>query len=270
MRLLILLLAVLVSPALANPTEPAEPTAGDEDDQDPAEPTPAAPELPHIPTPTEKLEEAVLNYQTSRHGLAMQQLALLSIDPEIESSVRQDARVYLGELLYIQGDTEGAKQLFEQVLTEDPSYEIDRFRHPPDVCGHFEYVRTYIVPEVEPTNPIMVLRSMPAAGYAPFAAYQFKYRTPRRWPLLVGQLSTGVASLVLYSVIWADPSYLETDPDTLQRLQALRVASFATTAGFYGLWGLGSLDARQHWRVNMAVQPAGDEVTFIGGATFRR
>ncbi len=269
MRLLIILLAVLVSPASATPPEsPASATTG----EDGQEPTPEAepPQPPHVQTPAEKLEEAVLNYQTNRHGLAMQQLAMLSIDPGIDAGVRQDARVYLGELLYIQGDTEGAKQLFEQVLLEDPDYEIDRFRHPPDVCGHFEYVRTYIVPATIPVPPTMVLRPLPPAGYAPFAAYQFKHTTPSRWPLFIGQLSFGVSSAALFGVLLANRSYLETDEEARQQVKVLRVTQFTTTAGFYGMWLLGGLEARRHWRVNLAVQPAADGVSFIGGATLTR
>jgi hypothetical protein len=260
MRLLMILLAMLVSPAIASPPESPAPTdgeAGPETAEDPL----------HIPTPAERLEEAVLNYQTSRHGLAMQ---LLAIDQTIVASVRQDARVYLGELLYIQGDTEGAKKLFEQVLTEDPDYQIDRFRHPPDVCGHFEYVRTYMVPTTTPVAPTMVLRPMPPAGYAPFAAYQFKYTTARRWPMLIGQLGFGAASVTIFGILLADHSYLENDDETLQSLQRLRLAQVSTTAGFYGMWLWGSLDARRHWRLNMAVQPADDGVSFLGGATWTR
>lgn len=269
MRLLIFLLAVLGSPASATPPEsPASATTG-EDGQQPA-PEAEPPELPRIQTPAEKLEEAVLNYQTNRHGLAMQQLAILSIDPDIDASVRQDARVYLGELLYIQGDTEGAKQLFEQVLIEDSGYEIDRFRHPPDVCGHFEYVRTYIVPTSTPTPPAMVIRPLPPAGYAPFAVYQFKHTTSSRWPLFLGQIGFGVSSAALFGVLLSNRSYLETDTAAQQRVTALRATQFTATAGFYGIWLLSGLEARRHWRVNLAVQPATEGVSFIGGATLTR
>ncbi|MDG1482086.1 MAG: hypothetical protein P8R54_21015 [Myxococcota bacterium] len=268
MRLLIFLLAILGSPASAIPPEsPASATTGEEGQQPAPEPLP---EPPRLQTPAERLEEAVLNYQTNRHGLAMQQLAILSIDPDIDASVRQDARVYLGELLYIQGDTEGAKQLFEQVLIEDSGYEIDRFRHPPDVCGHFEYVRTYIVPTSTPTPPAMVIRPLPPAGYAPFAAYQFKHTTSGRWPLFLGQIGFGVSSAALFGVLLSNRSYLETDTDAQQRVAVLRATQFTTTAGFYGMWLLSGLDARRHWRVNLAVQPATEGVSFIGGATLTR
>ena len=270
MRLPIFLLSLLVSTASANPPEPTDSEAVDESGGDTgAQPDDEGdvPPIPHVPTPAERLEEAVLNYQTNRHGLAMQQLAMLSIDQDIEQSVRQDARVYLGEILYIQGDTEGAKPLFEQVLTEDPTYQIDRFRHPPDVCGHFEYVRTYIVPQV---SPVMIVRPMPPAGYAPFAAYQFKYTTSRRWPMMVGQVGFSAASLTLFGMLLADRTYSEDDEDKLQRLQTLRVAQISVTAGFYGMWLWSGLDARRHWRVNMAVQPADGGVSFMGGATWTR
>lgn len=288
MRLPIVLLALLVSTASASPleptssgepepdgapieVEPAEPSsekpAGAPIEVEPAQSS-ALPEPLLVPTPQDKLAEAVLNYQTNKHGLAMQQLAVLSIDPNIDSGVRQDARVYLGEILYIQGDTEAAKQLFEQVLIEDPSYQIDRFRHPPDVCGHFEYVRTYIVPT---TTPIpMVIRPMPAAGYAPFASYQFKYSTPKRWPIFIGQVSLGTASIGLFGLLLADRQWDTGDSEKQRRLQTLRVVQYSATAGFYGMWLWSGLDARRHWRINMAVQPAAEELTFIGGATFTR
>ena len=242
---------------------------------------PLDPERPHVPTASERLEAAVQNYQTNRHGMAMQQLAILAIDPDIPSKVRQDARVYLGEILYIQGDVEGAKQLFEQVLTEEPGYQIDRFRHPPDVCGHFEYVRTYMVPINPPPPPTtMVVLPMPASGYSPFAAYQFKYSTPQRWPMFVGQAGFGVASVALFGVLWSDhaiaPSgqrqlqYEPGDTDQQRQLQVLKGTQWAVTTGFLGMWAWGSLDARRHWRLNMAVQPAEDGVSFMGGATFKK
>ena len=268
MRLPIVLLTLLVSTASAISPEQAraeEPAVSPEGE--PAEDD-AQPPAPLAPTAKDKLDEAVLNYQTNKHGLAMQQLAILSIDPNIDSSVRQDARVYLGEILYVQGDTEGAKQLFEQVLTDEPNYQIDRFRHPPDVCGHFEYVRTYIVPIVTP--PPLVIRPMPAAGYAPFAAYQFKYTTPKRWPIFIGQLGFGIASVGLHGVLLADRQWLEGDTDKQRQLQRRRAIQYATTVGFYGMWLWSGLDARRHWRLNMAVQPAVDGLSFVGGATLTR
>ena len=74
MRLPIVLLALLVSTASASPPEPAsseEPEhAGTAIEVEPAEPDTAA-DLPPPQTPKDKLDEAVLNYQTNKHGLAM-------------------------------------------------------------------------------------------------------------------------------------------------------------------------------------------------------
>ena len=271
MRLLIPVLALLLSEAAAGPGTPdeeADSSSAPPIEQD--ESGTSAPPAPAISTPRERLEEAVLNYQTNRHGLAMQQLAMLAINQDIESSVRQDARVYLGELLYIQGDVEGAKQMFEQVLTEDPSYQIDRFRHPPDVCGHFEYVRTYMVTLTPPTTPNMVAFPLPPVGYAPFAAYQFKHNTNKRWPMAIGQAVFGATSLTLFATMLSDRTYSEDDPDALLRLQRLRYTQFTVTTGFYGMWLWSGLDARRHWRLNLAVQPAEEGVSWMGSATLRR
>ena len=69
-----------------------------------------------------------------------QRFLSLSMLPEVPNDIRQESIVYIAEILYIQGDKESANDFFEQLLMDDPKYQIDRFRHPPDVCGYFDFV----------------------------------------------------------------------------------------------------------------------------------
>ena len=66
----------------------------------------------------------------------MQPFSIVIYASRSPKDIRQESIVYIAELLYIQGDKDSAKRFFEQLLMEEPNYHIDRFRHPPDVCGY--------------------------------------------------------------------------------------------------------------------------------------
>jgi len=225
-----------------------------------AEPQPGNPTT-HEAQPNEELArahlaEAVANYQTNLHGLAMQQFAALTVDTNAPPELRQEARIFLGEILYVQGDPDGAQRLFEQVLLENIEYQIDRFTHPPDVCGHFEYVRAYLVPTVSVEPVAMVVAPPPISAFAPFGVYHFRFNTRGRWPLIVGQTAFGLSSAALFVHLWRDHSYIEGDLQRQNQLFSLKAAQWSATFGYFGLWMYGSWDARRHWRINMAIQPA--------------
>jgi len=217
------------------------------------------------PTAQERLDAAWRNYQLGKRELARTELAELVTDAGIDDlAIRQQARIYLGELLYVQDDEEGARRFFEQVLQEDPNYTIDPFRHPPDVVGFFTYVRSYVVPittPVDPPGPIQYPRT-PVSTWAPFGAYHLTHQAPRRGTLyLVGGLATAATSLILFGALEKDRTYAEGEDAEYLRLRRLKAAQYSATGSFYVLWSVSVYDANNHWLRNR--RPLGEETPVL-------
>lgn len=205
--------------------------------------------LPIEPSAAQRLEEAVRAYQEGRPEEAQVALARLVMDESVEDrELRQQARVYLGEVLYVQGEQDAAFRAFELVLIADPAYRIDPFRHPPDVCGFFEVVRASIAP-LRPAEPLVRVPPprLPASTLAGFGLYQLSHGHPGRGlPFTIGQTALGITSGLTYGLLMSERRW-ETDPE-LARLERLRWLQWGATTGFWALH-LGSfLDARQVWR----------------------
>ena len=203
------------------------------------------------PDPKARLEEAVRLYQTGHHSEAKSILTSLVNDPHlIDQSLRQRARVYLGEVLYLQQNKEEARRLFEAVLIQDPDYVIDPFAHPPDVCGFFETIRAYIrpVPSLDPpptsTGPT---GRAPLTTYTGFGVYQFQSGRPALGAVMAGsQAALGALSLATFYGLTRNNTWeTESRQTTLDRRRALQ---WGATAGFYGVWMWGVVDAHRHWR----------------------
>jgi len=208
-------------------------------------PVPAA-----APTPRERLDQAVRAYQLGDQAAARAGLAELVIDPTVtDESLRQQARVYLGELLYSQGDTEGARRFFEAVLDQDRAYRVDPFVHPPDVCSYFDYVRS-VTAAPPPPPPPTLLPPAPFVAWAPFGVYHLREdRTGRAVTYMSLQSTLALANIVVFGSLLTDHTYLSIGGEGEQaRLEALRLTSALTTAGFYGLWFTSTIDAHIHWR----------------------
>ncbi len=200
-----------------------------------------------------RLDEAVRSYQLGKRLEARDALVALVNDPRLEDArIRQTARIYLGELLYVSGDKDGAQRFFELVLEEDPSYIIDPYRHPPDVCGHFNYVRSYKVPVGSggpDLLPTLERESAPASAWAPFGVYHFTRGKPLRGSIYAATTSAaGVVSLVLAYRLAGDRTWTEGDGVELQRLRRLKLAQYTAGGSFYALWGITVLDAHVHWQ----------------------
>ena len=86
-----------------------------------------------------ELNEAVQFYQVGDRPQALQTLLSITTDPAYPQSIQQEARIYIAEILLVEGNIEGARSYFHEVLEINPSYNIDRFRHPPEVCLEFDY-----------------------------------------------------------------------------------------------------------------------------------
>ena len=234
-----LLIATLVAAAAQDPSSGAEV---------PAPVGPTAADAPPPPPPRRAdLEAAVRAYQAGRHAEARVALAMMVNDPTLtDQKLRMQARVYLGEIFYVEGDEEAAFKAFEAVLSEDPNFRIDPFRHPPDVCGFFEVVRASTTPGratplVTPPPP-----GLAANAWMGFGQYQRTHgeRTHGRL-LLGGQLVTGAVSLVSYGVLLADREYADDDPEKKRHLQRLRLLQWGATTGFWGIYAWGMVDAQR-------------------------
>lgn len=212
-------------------------------------------------TPAQRLSDAVSAYQARDTQKAQGLLASLVNDETYQDpDLRQQARVYLGEVLYRSEDVEAARRVFERVLTQDPSYRIDPFRHPPDVCGFFETVRAYIQPP-PPPKPVVTgpLPPLPPMGYLGFGLYQLQ--SGRRGigaTMLAGQAIAGIASVASFSHLIDNRIYPEGE---LAAVSSTRNLQWASTTAFWSIWAWSVLDAGRHWKATATPIPAGQTGT---------
>lgn len=195
-----------------------------------------------------RLDLAVRAYQSGQYEEARTSLALLVNDPRVSDAVlRQQARVYLGEILYVQGQEDAAFKVFETVLLEDSSFKIDPFKHPPDVCGFFEVVRASV--SALPDDPIpAVTVPLSRGAWAGFGAWQRTHGYRRVGNLLMsGQVLLGTTSLISHAILLKDREYIMDSPEET-RIYALRAVQWGSTAGFWGLYAWGTLDAQRRIR----------------------
>lgn len=257
---LLLLALVLRAQAAGAPAEPAT-EAGIE-----ATPAISAPaEADTVAPPEGRLDSALIHYQAGRYEEARVELAALINDPMLtDAALRQQARVYLGEVLYVRGQQDAAFKVFETVLLEEPAYRVDPFRHPPDVCGFFEVVRASVAP-MRPPTPTPV--RLPVNANLGFGLYQLQHKqTGRGVAFLAGQSALGLASLATFAILLVDHN--PDDAEDRAALARLRWAQWGTTAGFWGVYTWSVVDARVHWREEVPAQ--GQTGPTVGvGATAR-
>lgn len=213
----------------------------------------AGPVVSIVPSPQAQLEEAVQRYQFGERDTAQGMFAALVLDDSAPGPVRQEARVYLGELLYVAGDKDEARRFFEQVLQQEPAYAIDAFLHPPEVVGFFQYVRAYHTapPDLEPVLPPAprLVPPSPVSAMMGHGVYHLRYGKPGRGVLYLG-LQGGF--LAVDAVLWAgllgDRSYKEGDEEERARLGRNRALTGVMAAGYWGTWLTSAVDANLHWR----------------------
>ena len=257
MRSLLLLLTLCAAPSAwaqdAQDAQDAQPGVG------PSAPPPAeaaAPEPPAPPTPRQRLDEAVRRYQLGQFDEARATLAELAVSnsTHLDPELRQQARIYMGELLFTEGDQQGAQVFFRKVLAEDPTRVLDPFRHPPDVVGYFNYVRALIDAErrpVEAPPPVVatpVAEPAPRSAWAPLGVYHFQHGLPGRgaaWlTAQVGLTGTSFVTFVLLGIDHGAPA----DSPELARLKRLNTANRVVASAALLSWGLAITDAQLHWR----------------------
>jgi hypothetical protein len=207
-------------------------------------------------TPEERLNAAVRTYQTGHLNAGRDAFsALVDETSYTDPNLRQQARIYLGEVLYLQGEQEAARSVFERVLTEDANYSIDPFRHPPDVCGFFETIRTYIRPatvtEARESTPQPTL---PVIGYLGFGLYQLRHgRTMMGSILLAGQTITSVLSVAMMASLYMDRTSSTNSVKDKVSVSQRRAIQWTSTGAFYGFWAMGIYDAGKHWRTTLTL-----------------
>ena len=201
-----------------------------------------------------RLDAAVAGYKRGEIDTAKLALTGIVNDPTIaDEALRQQARMYLGEMLYLQQQEDEARRLFEAVLSIDPGYTIDPFVHPPDVYGFFETVRAYLVKPPIPAPSVQ--SSAPGSAYLGFGLYQFQTgQTRKATRFAILQSFTGALSLYGFASLMDDRLYLN-EGDTLDRLKLRRTVQWTSTAAFYGVWAWAAADAHQHWRSPDATRP---------------
>lgn len=259
-------LALGVAVVVASHPQPAAAHAPSDDAPAPAAPppppeapVPEAPTAPAAPSPEDRLLDAVTDYQRGERERAQAKLVALVVDEgPLPVLVRQEARVYLGELLFAQDQKEEAQVFFEQVLAADPTYRLDPFVHPPEVCAFFDYVRALSAEEPPPPPPPPPPARMPSSVFSPIGAYHIRNgEKVRGYAYQVGILGTASASLLMGGVLLSDRRYL---PGTVEedQLRALKRAQIGVSAASWGLYLLSVRDASRHWRsLNLNAGPRG-------------
>jgi hypothetical protein len=129
-----------------------------------------------LPSEQDRLEQAVAEYQSGRWETAQVALTALMSDSTVSPPVQQEARVYLGEVQYFRGDDEGARKIFEQVLSIDPDFQVDPFRHPPEILAQFEIARSSVAPFPKPEP----FETKFGATFVPFGGYHLSHGKPVR------------------------------------------------------------------------------------------
>ena len=172
---------------------------------------------------------------------------------------RIQSRVYIAEILYIQGDREGAKQWFEKILRERPHYRIDRFRHPPEVCGYFDFVKSYMKPIVAVEKKPTVKSTYSPFRLAPFGLYQLKKGQGVKGAThLVLQMGLGALSTGLYIDLLLDHSHLTGDETKRITLERKRLTQQISTALFYSILRISIYDTHSDIQIKLNVDPRDD------------
>ena len=195
-----------------------------------------------------ELNEAVQFYQMGDRTQALQTLLSITTDPMYPQSIQQEARIYIAEILLVEGNVEGARSYFHEVLEINGDYSIDRFRHPPEVCMEFDYTNAQWKqrqppPTIASTNPVL-------SRFAPFGVYQFQRQQTWRGVAYSGlQVATAITSITLFNYLQQNPGYNQNDLDEKARLETLLTIQRASAIGFYSLWLISSVDAQRSWQM---------------------
>jgi len=198
----------------------------------------------------EFLDEAIRFYHADDRNSAMQKLLSLSYNKEAPQELRLEASIYIGEIMYIQGDKESAQRIFTQVLKQDPSYRIDPFRHPPNVCTFFNFVKSFV--SIPPPPPPPPEKTLPMLAYSPFGVYHIQYGSPwKGYAYLSTQTISAATSIGLLIYLNGNNTYIEGDLARKAQLENLIILQRGSTVVFYSLWFTSIIESRQHFDLKL-------------------
>ena len=209
LRLALLLAAVSRAAGDDAPASPNEPVVA-------VDPPPAPP-----PDAAAMVDAAVAEYLAGRPAEARARLqGVLAIGPDLPPAVRRRALAYLGDILYSEEGPTASKSVFDALLREDPTFRLDPFEHPADVCRYVDQLRDPVRLPVEP--PPVTPRPpprYPVALLMPGGVPYFRDgRTGAGVAVASVQAVTLAGSFVTYALVLPrveDPRY--SDPDALSR-----------------------------------------------------
>jgi len=229
----------------------AEEETGNDSVQSPAETTATdTPQAPH-PELTARVDAAIRAYLEGNHDRAVAELMAVNAEPKLtDPVVRQRARLFLAEVLFVRGAREAAWDAFRTLLDETPDLQLDPFEHPPDVVAFFETVKTS-GPSAAPAPAPATRAPFPRAGFLPLGVYQFQQGQRSRGVLLAAsQIATGTGSVALWWQLRNNPT-APTEAE-LPIWELRRNMNLGLTAAFYGLWGLGIATAAADWETKQS------------------
>jgi hypothetical protein len=200
------------------------------------------------------LNQAVQFYQMSDRSEAMQRFLSVAMNDSYPQSVRQESRIYMAEILLMEGNTDGARTFIQDTLNNDFNYQIDRFRHPPEICNFFDEIKA-IMPQIKPIEeaPIEIRTYPPASVFLPLGIHQIS-----RKQYLKGIACSSSQIILGSGTIWMksyiDVQRVDADSEDEARINNVILGQWGVSALFYITWAGCSFDAYLSWKKRPNIQ----------------
>lgn len=200
------------------------------------------------------LNQAVQFYQMSDRSEAMQRFLSVAMNDSYPESVRQESRIYMAEILLMEGNTDGARTFIQDTLNSDFNYQIDRFRHPPEICSFFDEIKANM-PQIEPIeeDPIEIRTYPPAAVFLPLGIHQIRQKQ-----YLKGVICSSSQVLFVGGSIWMtnyiNAQRVDATSEDEARIQNVAIGQWGVSALFYITWAGCSFDAYRSWKKRPNIQ----------------
>ncbi len=242
--MLIALVALWLPLAGAAPPEPpAAPAVEDEICR-------SAPPDPDAPFP-EELDRAKRLYRLGCHTWALAHLSSLDVRRRVEAvpdELDLEARLYLGEVLFVLDRPADARRTFEAALLDHPDATMGLLEHDPDVADLFRAVKAELQARrpVVPVEPDLPPR--PRWTYLPYGiGHLRKGDSPRFLLYGGGQLAFATVAAVTWAVhrrTWPGPVEEEEINNSLR----VKAVNYGATLGFVAVYLASQVDAGRRWR----------------------